>query len=482
MAETLCLIQSPYFHDYGPMRRAAGTYFPLGLGYVAAYAKAAGYGVLFLDPNVQDLTPEQIARTVQQEQPLAVGISFMTPQFHAAKALCEAIKKLSPPTPIALGGAHPSVMPERTLREIPDADFAVIGEGELTVAELLDALSARSRRFARIAGLAWRNAQGVVLNAPRAPIRDLDSLPFPDRSLIDQSLYRAQSFLSYSPRTATIYTSRGCPGRCVFCCSGHRLRTAVRERSLQNAMQEIDQLREKYDIEYLLIKDDTFTLKRSRIEAFCKAFRQRHPDLKWHCMGRANTVDPDVLSTMRSSGLHDIFFGIESGNDDILKTAQKGITTSQARAAVQACDRLGIRTYGAFILGLPGETAQTAEQTIRFACSLPLTAAGFSVLIPYPGTKAFEEHFRPPRDGRIHYHDFIASTGLHYVKGYTGLDGLRGEDLVRLVAQAQRRFYMRPRQICRMLRHATPSMISGYVRGSLALIAKESCLRRTREP
>ena len=177
-------------------------------------------------------------------------------------------------------------------------------------------------------------------------------------------------------------------------------------------------------MEYLLIKDDTFTLRRSRTEAFCEALRRRQPGLRWHCMGRVNTIDEPLLRTMRAAGLHDIFLGIESGNDAILKQCGKGITTAQARRAVEACAKLGIRTYGAFILGLPGETPATAEQTIAFACSLPLTMAGFSIMIPYPGTRAFEDHYCPRAGGAIAYEDFIASTGLHFAEGYTGLRGL----------------------------------------------------------
>jgi len=476
----LCLIQAPYFDDYGPMRRAAGTYFPLGLGYIAAAVKAKGYDVLLLDPNVQDLTPEQMSRRVRQEQPDLVGISFMTPQFHSARRLCRAIKELAPTTPVALGGAHPSVMPSETLREIPEADFVALGEAEYTTVELLEALAGRAREFGHITGLAWRNQEGVKLNAPRPPIEDLDALPFPDRSLVDQSLYRAQSFLSYSPRTATIHTARGCPGRCVFCCSGYKLRSHVRERSIGNVMAEIDQLRERYDVRYLLIKDDTFTLRKPRVEAFCRALRERHPDLKWHCMGRANSVDERILATMRDAGLHDMFFGIESGNDDILKIAKKGVTTLRAREAVEACARLGIRTYGAFIIGLPGETPQTAEQTIEFACSLPLTMAGFSILIPYPGTRVFDEHYRRDGNGTVEYSEFIASTGVHVVEGYTGLAGLSLHELPGLVARAQRRFYLRPVQLWRMLQHANPSMVWGYGRGFVGLMAKERYLRSRR--
>ena len=476
----LILIQAPYFEDYGPMRKAAGRYFPLGIGYISAFVKRHVYRVRFIDPNVRNITAPEIADLVRHENPLLAGVSFMTPQFFTARGIVDAIKSQSPRTPVVLGGAHPSVMPGRTLEEIPSADFVVYGEGEQTTLELLEALSGGDGSFGRIAGLAWRTGEKVVVNSPRPPLEDLDQLPHLDRELADQSLYHQQGFLSYSKKAAAIHTSRGCPGRCTFCASGHKLASKVREHSLDYVMKEIDDLRRRYDIDYLLIKDDTFTMRRSRVREFCRLIKARHPDLKWHCMGRVNTINADILATMKDAGLNDIFYGIESGNDAILERCCKYITTEQTRRAVEATDRLGIRSYGAFILGLPGETRETIEQTIRFACSLPLTMAGFSILTPYPGTKVFEDNYAGADQEQIDYRSFIASTGMHVVEGYTGLDGLDVHELPKLVAAAQRRFYMRPRQVLRMVRAATPAMFAGYLKGSVALLSKELCLRRER--
>lgn len=462
------------------MRKAAGTYFPLGLGYISSFVKQHGYNVSFFDPNVQDVTIEDMVDFVRQEKPVLVGVSFMTPQFYVAKKIADAIKGCTPDVHIVFGGAHPSVLPKKTLAEIPSADFIVFGEGEQTTLELLDHLSKGKKRLAEIDGLAWRGEGEIVVNRPRELIEDLDSLPYPDRDLLDQSLYHAQSFLSYSPRAMTIHTSRGCPGRCVFCASGHSLRSRIRERSIANVMREIDYLRERFDIDYLLIKDDTFTLSKLRVEEFCGAILQRHPDLKWHCMVRINSVDQRLFSIMKSAGLNDVFFGIESGNNEILKKARKGITIERTREAVKACARMRISSYGAFILGLPGDTAETMEQTIRFACSLPLTMAGFSILIPYPGTQVFEEYYQPDESKPIDYHKFIASTGIHYVEGYTGVAGPVLEGLPVLVSRAQKRFYLRLSQVLRMLSFCTPAMLWGCVKGFFALCSKEIYLRSQR--
>jgi radical SAM superfamily enzyme YgiQ (UPF0313 family) len=474
----LLLIQTPYFEDYGPMRKAAGTYFPLGLGYISSFVKQYGYDVSFFDPNVQDVTLEDIVDFVRREKPTLVGVSFMTPQFYAAKNIVDAVKEAAPEVSVVLGGAHPSVMPRRNLEEMPNADFVVFGEGEVTTLELLEYLTKRRGVLPEIRGLAWRDNDAVMLNGPRSLLTDLDALPFPDRDLIDQSLYRHQSFLSYYKHAQTIYTSRGCPGRCVYCASGYKLRCKVRTRSVDNVMDEIDLLKDRYNMDYLLIKDDSFTLNKRRIKEFCAALVKRHPGIRWHCMCRVDTVNYDVLSMMKDAGLNDVFFGIESGNDEILKNAGKGVTTADNRKAVEAAESLGIRTYGAFILGLPGDTAKTIQQTIDFACSVPLTMAGFSILIPYPGTKVFEDYYPYNEGDSLDYHAFIASTGVHYVREYTGLEGVGVEELPGYITKAQRSFYMRSRQILRMLKGSPPRMLWGYVRGFGALVTKALYLKK----
>ena len=429
---------------------------------------------------MQDLKFKDIVELIQKDKPALVGISFMTPQFPIAKKIVDAIKESIPDVPIVLGGAHPSVLPKETLIEIPNADFVAYGEGEQTTLELLNHLTKDINNLTQIDGLVWRKDNEVIVNSPRAYFTDLDILPYPDRDLIDQSLYHTQSFLSYSPKAMTIYTTRGCPNRCVFCASGHKLRSRVRERSITKVIEEIDYLMEKFDIDYLLIKDDMFALRKSRVEEFCIAIKQRYPDLKWHCMVHVNSVDHDLLSTMKSAGLNDVFFGIESGSNEILKKVRKATTIEKARKAVNACAQLGIRSYGAFILGLPGDTLKTMEQTINFACSLPLTMAGFSILIPYPGTQVFEEYYHQQKDKPINYQHFIASSGIHYVEGYTGIKDADLKSLPTLVSRAQKRFYLRPSQILRMLRCSNFTMVWGCVKGFWALCTKEIYLMSQR--
>ena len=474
--KTLVLIQAPYYKDYGPMRKAAGVYYPLGIAYISACAKQKGYKVCFIDPNVQSFSNNEIIQKVRELDPILVGVSFMTPQFFTAKDIVDNLKHALPKIPIVLGGAHPSVLKEKTLEEIPSADFIVFGEGEETIVELLDYLAKKGEPLNKIKGLAWKHEGKIKCNDDRPSIPDPDQLPFPDKTLIEQSLYHQQSFLGYSKKIQSIYTTRGCPFRCVFCASGFKLTSQIRERSIDNVMEEIDYMRTQHDFNYLLIKDDVFTIRRSRVIEFCAAIKERHPDLKWHCMANVNTVDAELLAIMKDAGLHDIFFGIESGNPEILKNTLKGTTIKKVWEAVKSCDQLGVRTYGAFILGLPGETYETLEETIEFACALPLTLAGFSILIPYPGTKVYDDYFETVPSQPINYRDFIASSGIHTVKEYKGASGIDPKDLPKYISLAQRRFYLRPRQVFKMLNGANHSITRGYLSGFMALAAKETFL------
>jgi anaerobic magnesium-protoporphyrin IX monomethyl ester cyclase len=472
------LIQTPYFESYGAMRKAAGTYFPLGLGYIASFMQNKGHEVILVDPNVQSMVLGNLDELFRKRRPGLVGISFMTPQYNSALRIAAMVKRVSSDIKVVVGGAHPSALPEETLAKMPAVDYLVFGEGEETIFELVEFLSGRGGgNPAEIKGLAWRKGDRVVLNSPRELMDKLDSLPFPARELVDQRLYRQQSFLSSFERAANIITSRGCPGRCVFCASGHKLRTKVRIREFSYVFDEIRLLRQRYGINYLMIKDDTFTLSRARIKDFCESYKRQNPDLKFHCMGRVDTVDYNILSIMKDAGLNDIFFGLESGNDNILKSIGKGFNTSQAAEAIKDCERLGIRTYGAFILGLPGDNPDTIRQTVEFARSLPLTMAGFSVLIPYPGTMVYETHYKPDPRKPVNYDNFVGSSGLCYVPEYTGVTGLDVSELPGLVSYAQKRFYLRPRQILRMLKYANSTLLSGYARGALALVHKEILLR-----
>jgi anaerobic magnesium-protoporphyrin IX monomethyl ester cyclase len=472
------LIQAPYIEDYGPMRKAAGVYYPLGIAYISSCAKEKGYDVHFIDPNVQTLSQNEIVEKVRRLNPVLVGVSFMTPQFFTAKTIVDSLKQGIPDVSIVLGGAHPSVLKEKTLEEIPSADFVVFGEGEETTVELLDDLMKERKSLDKINGLAWKQNGVIHCNEERPTISEIDQIPFPDRTLIDQSLYHQQSFLGFSKRTQSIYTTRGCPFRCVFCASGFKLTSQIRERSIDNVMEEIDFLRSQYDFNYLLIKDDVFTIRRSRVIEFCRALKERHPDLKWHCMANVNTVDAELLAIMKDAGLHDIFFGIESGNPEILKNTMKGTTVERVWEAVKSCDQLGIRTYGAFILGLPGENYNTLKETIEFACQLPLTLAGFSILIPYPGTKVYDDYLESLPNQTVDYRNFIASSGIHTVEEYRGADDIDSKDLPKYISLAQRRFYFRPRQVVRMLKGVNSSIAKGYFTGFMALASKETFLLR----
>jgi radical SAM superfamily enzyme YgiQ (UPF0313 family) len=395
----------------------------------------------------------------------------MTPQFFQAKNISDYMKQNKTSAPIVLGGAHPNVMPLETLQEISSADFLIYGEGEKSLLELINYIRTGNNNYFEIDGLVWRRNENIIKNNPRPLIDNLDEIPFPNREIIDQSLYRHQSFLTYSSKVQTIYTSRGCYGKCVYCASGHKLKTRVRFRSIDDIIDEFGCLKERYDIRYLLIKDDNFTINKKRVKRFCNEFKKRYPAIKWHCMCRIDTVDEELLTIMKESGLNDIFLGIESGNDNILKKAGKNITKKMIENVVSITSKLNIRTYGAFIIGLPGDSKKTIKETIDFACSLPLTIAGFSILIPYPGTKVFEEYFAGNKC-KLNYENFIASSGFNYVEQYTGIVDLNPKELPKYISRAQRKFFLRPVQMFRMLKGINTLILLGYFRALYALICK----------
>ncbi|HBF33598.1 TPA: hypothetical protein DDW35_03440, partial [Candidatus Sumerlaeota bacterium] len=274
-----------------------------------------------------------------------------------------------------VGGPHATALPSRTLEEFPEFDFAIFGEGEDSLLELYRAVINGMADFSAIDGLVWRKNGAVVENAGRDWIEDLDRLPMPAWDL-------------YGPSDVyQIYASRGCPFQCIFCMRA--LGERPRLRSAKLVVDEFQTLVECYHAKEIDFSDETFTLRREWALEICAEIRKRglHTKVRWFANGRVNTVDEDLLRTMREAGCVRIGYGIESGCQEILNAAHKGTNIEQIRKAIRASKRAGLKTEAFYILGFPGETRETAMKTIKFAASLNTTSAAFGIMVPYPGTE-----------------------------------------------------------------------------------------------
>jgi len=311
-------------------------------------------------------------------------------------------------------GTHITPIPVETMRPYPGLDFALVGEPDLTIRDLLDHLenkfSERSPEIAKIfekhdpgykpslnedgtvnlrgiKGIAWRKGEEILLNFPRPFISDLDDMPIPMHELLPLQSYRMPLIKG---AFTFIVTSRGCPAGCTYCIKHVSYQYSARLRAPKLIMEEMWQLK-KLGINNIHMYADLFTVNRDQVIELCKLMIEEKIDLHWTSNSRVDYVDEEMLTLMGKAGCRLISWGIESGNEQILKHARKGAYPDKAERALRWAKKAGIMNWGYFIIGLPGETEATIRQTIDFAKKLPLDIALFHVAAPYPGTPFFFE-------------------------------------------------------------------------------------------
>jgi anaerobic magnesium-protoporphyrin IX monomethyl ester cyclase len=385
---------------FGPHRTwDAPRNFPTGLGLIAAVLRQAGYDVHVIEVKAERLSREQVMGRLASFDPDVVGFGGLITTYGYAKWLIQAVKRWRPDLPVIVGGGLGSSVPELILTRTP-ADVAVIGEAEETILELVPALFG-GEPLDRIAGIAFRNAEWVgsdsafriphsafTYTPPRTPIWDLDRLPFPAWDLFPMEEYLKHPVVGLG-RDMDLISSRGCPHRCTYCFQvfGH----CFRARSAENMVEEIRQLDRRYGLDFVSFQDDCFVVDKKRVYEFCHLLGRSGLRIKWSCCGRVNLVDLPLLREMRASGCVSVNFGIESGSQTILDRVKKGVRVEQAKRAVRQVRRAGMRCPTSFMLGSPGETRETALETVRFCQELQIPLSALMLTTPYPGTPLFEE-------------------------------------------------------------------------------------------
>jgi radical SAM superfamily enzyme YgiQ (UPF0313 family) len=402
------LVNPPYtFWKAGaePLAALLGLCPPLGPLSLAAYVRQRlpDLTIEILDAPAQGLTRDETARRVIDGAPDLVGITMTTAVVPNAEAIALAVKAARPEATVVVGGPHVSGAGTAALPASNAFDLAVVGEGEETFCEILEALGGRgsgravaanlarpsgSLALPSIKGILYRDAHGEVQRtAPRHRITDLDSLPIPAFDLLADFPRAYPSNIFFSPRgpAASLVTSRGCPFHCTFCDQstfGHDYRAA----SAESVFAHVKKLQEDYGVRYLVFYDDTFTLDRPRVLRLCELLSGLRPRLAWTCDANVMTVDPALLEAMKRAGCWSISYGLESGSARVLASLGKASDLHRAREAVRATRAAGIRVKGLFFLGTPEESTETIRETRAFIRSLPLTTMNLSKFTPYPGS------------------------------------------------------------------------------------------------
>jgi len=416
------------------------SYPSLGLAYLAAIAEQEGHEAAIFDMGLRPKKPlaQEIAAIIAWK-PDVIAYTAMTTSYQSVEDSVALLKEaLGVPT--IIGGPHATTLPELTLCN-PNFDFLVYGEGEYVFRDWLRQIASGDTNWGQNTGLWYKDADGNVVNGgERELIPDLDELPFPARHLFDLKAYPL-----YAPtgeQMLTVLTSRGCPYKCSFCFKGIVGRT-YRQRSPENIVAELRELIDRYGVRNFYFMDDLFTINVKRLETILDYFIAQDLGVRWRCLARVDRVTPDLLQKMYRAGCRQIHFGIESGNEEILKKTAKHINLEQVRQAIEWTEDAGIMSKGYFILGLPGDNEQTMNETIEFAASLRLSEAMFSIATPMPGTELWEELIHKNPD-TVYNTDFTKS---YYYNSYTSeiapfmnVSDVGDEELSKMAIHARRRF------------------------------------------
>ncbi len=415
--------------------------YPIYLAYIVAVLEKAGFEVEFLDAVLEELSINDFAEKVKEINPEMVVIECSTPSIEYDLSSAKAIKKILKKAFVVLVGSHPTFFHKEIISENEAIDVICRGEFDFTVRDVALVLSQQGD-LRGVKGVTYRDGGSIHVNEDRPLIQNLDELPFPARHIVKSKHYRQGTFAG--KHCTAMVSSRGCPYHCTYCLwpgtlYGHR----VRARSPLNVVEEIEEVVRDYHIDEIYFDDDSLALDRKRMLEICRLIRERHLKVEWISQCRADSMDEEVVESMKQAGCRYIRFGVESGSQRMLQAMKKGVTLDKIKRAFDLCRRMGIKTQAFFLFGIPGETEDSIRETIEFAKELRPDSAQFAVVIPHPGT----ELYRICQDnGWLRYNsweDFSAGNCL------IETEHLSRREIERARIQAYREFYFRPSYIFR---------------------------------
>lgn len=433
----ITLVNPPYpsnAHSYPP-------FIPLGLAYLGAVAEKAGHEVNVIDCQAERLTYDTFRQRISQQSPNVVGVTSTTLLYNSAKQILETAKKELPNAITMIGGSHVSFWDENSLNECSSIDVVVRREGEQTFLELLQHIDA-GKTFEGVLGTTIRKSDGTILrNEDRPFLQDLDSLPFPAYHLFPLDAFRRMGKTIFP-----LVTSRGCVQWCDFCSTVRMFGRGYRVRNPKNVIDEMEMLHNKYGESQFTFYDDAFTVNRQHVLAMCEDIKARKLNVTWDCETRVDMVDKELLTAMRNAGCITVWFGVESGSEKILCQMNKKINLDETRSAFKITQKAGLMTIASAIIGFPGETEETAWETINFVTSLNPDDIGFYVATPYPGTPMYE---RVVKNGWLQVRDF---NKYDTATPTFETPELSMEKIREIRYKAHQKFYLRPSYVFKMIR------------------------------
>ena len=441
---------------------------PLGIAYMAGVLQENNIDVEILDASAEDMDFKDVEKELLKRKPDLVALTALTPTIGRALETAQVVKETLPDSIVVMGGYHPTFNFIETLED-ENVDIVIRGEGEYIMLNLVQALENQSSLH-DVKGIVFedKNSKEIVVN-PEAPlIQDLDELPFPALNLLPMDKYR---LLDMDTHMTTMITTRGCPMQCSFCSSAAMHGKKIRERSIENIVDEIEYLKTNYDIDTIAFMDDTFTLKKRKVMAICDEILKRNIEIMWGCTSRVDTLDEKLLKKMKEAGCITIFIGVESADQQQLDNMCKNTTIAKIENAFKIARKLKIRTIASVALGMPGDTKEIMNTTVKFVHKLKPNYAIYSLATPYPGTRFYKEAFEK---NLIKIKDWSKYTLITPILETIDCSL---NDMRKIQAKAFMKFYLRPHYIIRQFLQDGPYLLKtifGVIKTALSKTPKNT--------
>lgn len=425
-----------------PLKNISGV-LPLGLMYIGSVLKEKGHEVKILDLRLECHKDSSLSKIIKEFRPDIAGIGLLTVESKSAHQIAERIKAIDPGLFIVFGGPHCKADPCLILND-KNVDLIVIGEGESTICDLMNVFT-DNVPFDRINGIAYRSNGSFIKTDSRDPIIDLNNLK------IDYDLVNLKDYFHYSSsheylpgrkRFLPIFTSRGCPFECVYC---HNIfGRKIRYMSAERVLSEIEFLYKKYSVDEFHFLDDSFNIDIKRAKKIFELIHESGMDIRISFPNgiRADFIDDELIDKMKKAGVYRIAIGIESASRRVLEMIHKKLNIDSTKDLVNKMSKSKISTNGFFMIGFPTETREEIFDTINLACSLNLSTALFSIVIPNPGTELWDSITANKRNNGSFNFEKYDITSVNLNQSYVS-----SEELLKLQKMAYRKFYFTPRRI-----------------------------------
>lgn len=430
----------------GAYKRFLAPMPPISLAYVATALVKSGQSVQIYDDYTFGGDEAHLVRCVENLKPDVIGLSCVTPTAARTYQVSRIVKKNFPDAKLVLGNIHASVFYEDILKQ-GIADYVVIGEGEESIVELCSALE-EGKPATSVGGVACLEDGEVAVNKNRSYVQNLDNIPFPAWHLFPLEHYKLFNFAVIREPGMLVLGSRGCPYNCSFC-SLQIMGNKRRRRSAVNIADEFEWLLDNYGYKQMSFIDPIFPIAKKEGAEFSEELIRRglHKKIVWTTETRVDLVDEELLVKMRESGLKRIMYGFESGSQAGIDMIKKNFTVDHARKAVAATKKAGVEIIGFFMIGVPGDTVKSINETINYSTTLGIDFAKYTVFSPFPGTKVYSDMLA---DGTIPKTDKWESFTNYPTPGQPAIflpEGVSNETMMRLQRKAFLKFYIRPSNI-----------------------------------